>query len=102
MPFGALTDEVAHKPFALAPYTAPTTGLPVQTGLFPGDHTKLLATSDTAYKGFGNACANGLVFGGSKPPPYRACANDHPAPTTPRCTAHGIRTGSHSAALSGA
>ena len=41
---------------------AETTGLCMQTGLFPGDHTKLLATSDTAYKGFRLVCTNGLVF----------------------------------------
>ena len=37
-------------------------GLYVQMGLFPGDHTKLLATSGATYKGFRLVCANGAVF----------------------------------------
>ena len=38
----------------------------VRTGLFPGDHTKLLATSGATYKGFGLVCANGPVFPDSR------------------------------------
>ena len=71
MPQGALTPSPSQgEGFSVRSLTGLVDfGLVCANGLvFPGDHTKLLATSDTAYKGFGNACANGIVFSAGASP----------------------------------